>query len=692
MKRNTFFKTVMISAALSAMLTGCGGGAAAGDGNDDDAAVTVSGNAVDGYLRNAFVCLDINQNSECDTGEPYTKTEADGAYELDISGVSAEQRAVARLLVTGGVDVSSGEQFTGLLQAPLIPDTPVVNITPITTIVAAKTERNEDAHEAMRKVARSLGIENPEDINKDPLKLADKKLYEHGLKIQKALEVIAEAIREHDGRVKRAEAFEKIAQKLAERLDGEQKEIGEALEEVDFDQDDMLKNVDSVKGVAVNLARAIDVGEGENPYEAGAMADALKKHIIDNDFAAGDIGTIASQFRSDKTKEMAKRILKLIRFEGDETARENMIRHLKRLQLRFDTTIEELRDLVKNSTLEEEVKRRLLAKIDEILLQKSAGDKGSVQIEGVDFYSLEFDRDEDKMEPRVEKIHFEKGVATFVKMDVDRAGNFIPADHEDDEHEELVWDNATAAWVSDHDEAGSESLRYQVKPDGTLYIPKYNVRVRLTNVQNLEDKVVIPMPKIGRFPELTFSEGAKRYVFEVAENGHEEYRLWDPVYQNWDDGEGSNPYTSLQSFFDAYSAQAENNGASLFWSHHWSEQTPVVQFDGNLSDGHGDIVVKTSIDSSLEGGMLQFTNRVIGSWEVVQKGNSELLVLHSRMRLSDHEDDDEAEFRERIYSVVNGEVRAGAHFREAARIHTEIVYNSAAAETIKNYLIANLPH
>ncbi len=695
MKRNTFFKTVMISAALSAMLTGCGGGTTVGDGNMDgggDQSLKVSGNAVDGYLRNAFVCLDINQNGECDSGEPYTKTDANGAYELDISGVSAQQRAVAKLLVTGGVDVSSGERFGGLLQAPLIPDTAVVNITPITTIVAAKTERNAQAREAMREVAASLGISNADEINEDPLKLADKKLYEQGLKIQKALEVIAEAIRKQDGKMDRAEAFERIAKKVAEKFDGREKGVDEAIEEVDFAGDEVLRDVDSIKGVAVNLARAIDVEEGENPYEAGAMADALKRHVLEHDFEAGDIGAVASQFRNDKSEQMARRILKLIDFEGNERAKEEMIAHLKRLSLRFDITIEELKTLVENSTLDLDVKRRLLAKIDEIMLQHTqGGQKQDVKIEGVDFFSLEFDRDDEEMEPRVEKIRFENGIATFIKMDVDNAGNFIPAeeDEEDGEHNELVWDNAKGAWVPEHDE---DTVRYERRPDGTLYIPKYKVRVSLTNVQNLEDKVVIPMPKIGRFPELTFGEGAKRYVFEVAEEGSEEYRLWDPVYRNWNDGEGSDPFTSLQSFFDAYSTASENGGASLFWSNHWSERTPIVQLDGNLSDGRGDIVLKSHMEGAMEGSMIEYPNRVIGEWEVVHKGDTELLVLHSKMPLSDHEEEDEeVTFRERIYSVVDGEVRTGAHFKETPRIHTEIVYNAAAAETIKNYLLTNLP-
>ncbi len=694
MKRNTLLKTMMISAALSALLAGCGSTASSDAGDStaphEESGKTIGGSAVDGYLRNAFVCLDINRNNECDTGEPYTKTEADGTYTLDIGDVTEQQRTKARLLVTGGVDVSSGDPFTGLLMAPLIPDTPVVNITPIMTLVAAKSDDNTNVKEAMEEVAKSLGIADPKEVNEDPLKLADKRLYAKGLKIQKALEVVAEAM-DANGSLSRKDAFAHIAKRLAERMDGtKEKGVDEALDEVDFSSDDVLKKVDTVKGVAVNLAKEIDVQEGENPYEAGAMADALKQHIMDaikkGDVHAGDVGSVASQFRSDKRKEMAKRLLKLIRFEGSEEARIRLIEELSKLSLRFDMSITEFEEVIKNSDLKEEMKKELIAQIETVLLQQQQNTKAP-SIEGVDLYTLEFHHDHGTYKPKVQKIRFENGTATFIDMQVDAEGNFVPvADHKE-ESKELYWDETQGGWKREQEQQ-SEQVSYTKEADGSLFIPAHNVRVKVTNLQDLSGKRVISMPKVGLFPELTFDEGAKRYVVEVIEKQNDEYRLWDPVYQKYDGDQGSDPYTSLESFFTDHSTAAEQP-KTLSWQHE-DDAFKQVLFDGKLSDGKGALVLELRQPGS---GMdiaspTTLTSKVIGSWEVVRKGESTILVLHPRIALGDHQDDQER--KERIYSMVDGTLYVGAHVMQRPHVHTDIGYNTAAAQTIKNYLIAQM--
>jgi hypothetical protein len=59
-----------------------------------------SGNVIDGYIEGANVCLDLNANQACDTGEPSDTSKAKGAFSLDISGVTAAQLATAHLLTT----------------------------------------------------------------------------------------------------------------------------------------------------------------------------------------------------------------------------------------------------------------------------------------------------------------------------------------------------------------------------------------------------------------------------------------------------------------------------------------------------------------------------------------------------------------------------------------------------------------
>jgi len=75
-------------AVLVAMVaSGCGGGANT-DSNNPPPPLTRSGQVViDGPIRNALVCLDLNNNGFCDPGEPASaRTGADGSYSLSFDG------------------------------------------------------------------------------------------------------------------------------------------------------------------------------------------------------------------------------------------------------------------------------------------------------------------------------------------------------------------------------------------------------------------------------------------------------------------------------------------------------------------------------------------------------------------------------------------------------------------------------
>ncbi len=71
----------VLSALCVSVLAACGGG---GDGGSSTSSLT--GTVADGYLEGAKVCLDINSNTVCDTGEPSGTSGANGAY--TISGIT----------------------------------------------------------------------------------------------------------------------------------------------------------------------------------------------------------------------------------------------------------------------------------------------------------------------------------------------------------------------------------------------------------------------------------------------------------------------------------------------------------------------------------------------------------------------------------------------------------------------------
>ena len=69
MKRITIISS-SFALGLVLILSGCGGGGSA----DTKKGITISGKAIDPYLKGSKVCLDLNTNRVCDVNEPYTTT------------------------------------------------------------------------------------------------------------------------------------------------------------------------------------------------------------------------------------------------------------------------------------------------------------------------------------------------------------------------------------------------------------------------------------------------------------------------------------------------------------------------------------------------------------------------------------------------------------------------------------------
>lgn len=116
-------------------LTACGGG-----GGDSTSSVTstftktITGKVVDGYIKNAKVCLDANNNGVCDTTEKSTTTNEDGEF----SFVVTTQEGDFSFVALGGVDTFTNEDFVGTfrkLQNIQKDTSEDIIITPLTTIV-----------------------------------------------------------------------------------------------------------------------------------------------------------------------------------------------------------------------------------------------------------------------------------------------------------------------------------------------------------------------------------------------------------------------------------------------------------------------------------------------------------------------------------------------------------------------------
>jgi hypothetical protein len=147
-----YLSKVALALGTVSLLAACGGG----DGGGGAASGVFSGRVIDGYIRGATVCLDLNSNAKCDAGEPSATTTAGGAYSFTYSG------SVAGLHVIAEVPVGATDEDLGPVANPyslFAPATSPSTVTPLTTLVSSEMmSSGSTAAEAESSVKVSLGI------------------------------------------------------------------------------------------------------------------------------------------------------------------------------------------------------------------------------------------------------------------------------------------------------------------------------------------------------------------------------------------------------------------------------------------------------------------------------------------------------------------------------------------------------
>lgn len=166
--------TLALASALLVTLAGCGGS----DDDDDGTAppppppptqpvpVTLQGTVVVNQgIQNAVVCMDLNANSACDSGEPASApTNASGAWQLtyDSSQISAAQVAAASLIapITAGATDAAAPGQSATTQPYVLRQVPGKSgqINPLTTLVAQGMAGGMSEGAARMNSAQQLGI------------------------------------------------------------------------------------------------------------------------------------------------------------------------------------------------------------------------------------------------------------------------------------------------------------------------------------------------------------------------------------------------------------------------------------------------------------------------------------------------------------------------------------------------------
>ncbi len=140
-----------VALAATTFLAACGGGGGGAGG------IPFAGSVIDGKIKGAVVCLDVNSNVQCDANEPTTTTDAEGKYAFTYKGTSIDGMHVLALVGIGAVDSDSGPVTTAYNM--LAPATAPSYVTPVTTLVSSEMiSSNTTAAEAEKSVKASLDI------------------------------------------------------------------------------------------------------------------------------------------------------------------------------------------------------------------------------------------------------------------------------------------------------------------------------------------------------------------------------------------------------------------------------------------------------------------------------------------------------------------------------------------------------
>ncbi len=537
MKRNSIVKSIALSVTLSVVLAGCGGSSASNDDvvkkkivKDDISSITINGKAIDGYLQYATVCLDLSQDGYCQESEPTTQTTEDGSFNLEINPdiQAKESFTEAMLLVYGGKDVDTGEDFRGKLLAPR--ETEVVNISPMTTLVAKAVQKElkdtkltkEQMKEKVRvhkeKIARIFDIEI-EDITKDPVahKDTNEKLIKEALKIQKAVEAMSRASEDND-------ALEKVYEKLVEKL-AEAEDAGgiDALLDISFaDDKELLK---AAKAINKNIEKSFKKFEGDLEKIAFITKKDLKK-IKENRFDDIELDDMDDIFKGDYEwdsafikssledigiKNPTKEQIDKIKEDIDDINPRVILENIKKFEDSEDSIYREIGEKIKEHK-EEEKKRRQF--------EKAQNDGKIVKFEeGMSFFDFYPKRN------GYEEVKLGEG-ALEIKEYYFIDNDFEEYDLYDDERKSYILKNGN--WQEDR----KDTLSYTIGDNGVMTLIDRGYKVTILNQEDIsgQKRYSVLMPR-----------GSLVSILQVKQL-EDQYRLFGEVVN------GTGYYSSISQY------------------------------------------------------------------------------------------------------------------------------------------------
>ncbi|MEG3843957.1 calcium-binding protein, partial [Microcoleus sp. herbarium14] len=131
------------------------------------------GKAINGYMAGATVFFDANFNGVKDDSEPFSITNADGSFDLDVSLDKFDKNnngdlepEEGRIVLIDGINTSTYLPQ----QTPLFATPDAIVVTPLTTLLTELVEQGTDQNQAQIQVKSALGLSSAIDLTSyDPL-------------------------------------------------------------------------------------------------------------------------------------------------------------------------------------------------------------------------------------------------------------------------------------------------------------------------------------------------------------------------------------------------------------------------------------------------------------------------------------------------------------------------------------------
>ncbi|WP_186136273.1 hypothetical protein [Burkholderia gladioli] len=172
--KRTGFTRHISGLSIAAALAACGGGGGSsagqpspGSGAPATPAAAVTGKAIDGYLVGAAVCLDLNGNGVCDSGEPSAVTDSSGQFAIPYSGDATGKTLLVQVTpATKDLSRPAGFQFPATLTlSQVVQPAPSQVVSPLTTLVSAQLQTGLSRSEAIAAAQGLLGSQVDPDAD-----------------------------------------------------------------------------------------------------------------------------------------------------------------------------------------------------------------------------------------------------------------------------------------------------------------------------------------------------------------------------------------------------------------------------------------------------------------------------------------------------------------------------------------------